>query len=215
MKTYNLIIADDHKMFIDGLMSILQDAPEFNVTTTAKNGAQVVKYLDINGAENIHLLVTDLTMPEMDGIELNSIVKERFPGLKTLVVSMHIDGTMIDTLIRANVDGYVPKNAEKEELLEAIRTIIGGEKYFSTEIKKAYTDAMFANKKEKEISLTNREKEVLKLIAEEYTTQEIADELFLSKHTIESYRKNLISKLNVKNLAGLTKHAIKMGLLDD
>lgn len=215
MKTYNLIIADDHKMFIDGLMSILQDAPEFNVTTTAKNGAQVVKYLDINGAEDIHLLVTDLTMPEMDGIELNSIVKERFPGLKTLVVSMHIDGTMIDTLIRANVDGYVPKNAEKEELLEAIRTIIGGEKYFSTEIKKAYTDAMFANKKEKEISLTNREKEVLKLIAEEYTTQEIADELFLSKHTIESYRKNLISKLNVKNLAGLTKHAIKMGLLDD
>ena len=115
MKTYNLIIADDHKMFIDGLMSILQDAPEFNVTTTAKNGAQVVKYLDINGAEDIHLLVTDLTMPEMDGIELNSIVKERFPGLKTLVVSMHIDGTMIDTLIRANVDGYVPKNAEKEE----------------------------------------------------------------------------------------------------
>lgn len=215
MKTYNLIIADDHKMFIDGLMSILQDAPEFNVTTTAKNGAQVVKYLDINGAEDIHLLVTDLTMPEMDGIELNSIVKERFPGLKTLVVSMHIDGTMIDTLIRANVDGYVPKNAEKEELLEAIRTIIGGEKYFSTEIKKAYTDAMFANKKEKEISLTNREKEVLKLIAEEYTTQEIADELFLSKHTIESYRKNLISKLNVKNLAGLTKHAIKMDLLDD
>ncbi|MGJ8659417.1 response regulator [Cellulophaga fucicola] len=215
MKTYNLIIADDHKMFIDGLMSILQDAPEFNVTTTAKNGAQVVKYLDINGAEDIHLLVTDLTMPEMDGIELNSIVKERFPGLKTLVVSMHIDGAMIDTLIRANVDGYVPKNAEKEELLEAIRTIIGGEKYFSTEIKKAYTDAMFANKKEKEISLTNREKEVLKLIAEEYTTQEIADELFLSKHTIESYRKNLISKLNVKNLAGLTKHAIKMGLLDD
>lgn len=215
MATYNLIIADDHKMFIDGLTSILQDAPEFNITTTAKNGAQVVKYLDINGADDIHLLVTDLTMPEMNGIELNAIVKERFPGLKTLVVSMHIDGSMIDTLIRGNVDGYVPKNAEKDELLEAIRTIIGGEKYFSTEIKKAYTDAMFANKKEKEVSLTNREKEVLKLIAEEYTTQEIADELFLSKHTIESYRKNLISKLNVKNLAGLTKHAIKMGLLDD
>lgn len=214
MATYNLIIADDHKMFIDGLMSIIQDAPEFNVITTAKNGAQVVKYLDINGVDDIHLLVTDLTMPEMNGIELNTIVKERFPSLKTLVVSMHIDGTMIDTLIRGNVDGYVPKNAEKDELLEAIRTIISGKKYFSTEIKKAYTDAMFANKKEKEVSLTNREKEVLKLIAEEYTTQEIAEELFLSKHTIESYRKNLISKLNVKNLAGLTKHAIKMGLLD-
>ncbi len=211
---YNLIIADDHKMFIDGLMSILQDAPEFSVTTTAKNGAQVVKYLDINGVDDLHLLITDLTMPEMDGIELNRIVKEKYPKLKTLVVSMHIDGGMIDKLIRNNVDGYVPKNAEKDELLEAIRTIVKGEKYFSAEIKKAYTDAMFENKKAEEVSLTAREKEVLKLIAEENTTQEIADILFLSKHTIESYRKNLISKLQVKNLAGLTKHALKMGLLD-
>tara|TARA_R110000868_G_scaffold395600_2_gene667396 strand:+ start:1392 stop:2036 length:645 start_codon:yes stop_codon:yes gene_type:complete len=212
---YNLIIADDHKMFIDGLISILNDAPEFSVILTAKNGAQVVKYLGINGVENIHLLITDLTMPEMDGIELNKIVKESYPSLKTLVVSMHIDGNMIDKLIRNNVDGYVPKNAEKDELLTAIRTIIKGEKYFSSEIKKAYTDAMFENKKAEEVNLTDREKEVLKLIAEEYTTQEIADELFLSKHTIESYRKNLISKLNVKNLAGLTKHALKMGLLDE
>ncbi len=211
---YKLIIADDHQMFIDGLMSILKDAPEFDVITTFKNGAQVIKYLDINGADDLHLLVTDLTMPEIDGIELNSIVKNNYPTLKTLVVSMHIDGGMIDTLIRNNVDGYVPKNAEKEELLEAIHTIIKGEKYFSTEIKRAYTDAMFENKKQAEISLTDREKEVLKLIAEENTTQEIADTLFLSKHTIESYRKNLISKLQVKNLAGLTKHAIKMGLLD-
>ncbi|AIY13241.1 MULTISPECIES: response regulator [Cellulophaga] len=211
---YNLIIADDHKMFIDGLISILNDAPEFSVILTAKNGAQVEKYLSINGADNIHLLITDLTMPEMDGIELNKIVKSKYPSLKTLVVSMHIDGMMIDKLIKNNVDGYVPKNAEKEELLTAIRSIIKGDKYFSPEIKKAYTDAMFENKKMEEISLTDREKEVLKLIAEENTTQEIADKLFLSKHTIESYRKNLISKLNVKNLAGLTKHALKMGLLD-
>jgi len=212
---YNLIIADDHKMFIDGLLSILKDAPEFSVTTTAKNGAQVLKYLDINGVDDLHLLVTDLTMPEIDGIELNKIVKEKYPTLKTLVVSMHIDGGMIDKLIRNNVDGYVPKNAEKEELLSAMRTIVGGEKYFSSEVKRAYTDAMFENKKQEEINLTDREKEVLKLIAEENTTQEIADTLFLSKHTIESYRKNLISKLQVKNLAGLTKQAINMGLLDD
>ncbi len=211
---YNLIIADDHKMFIDGLLSILKEAPEFSISTTFKNGAQVVKYLDINGVKDLHLLITDLTMPEVDGIELNRIIKEKYPSLKTLVVSMHIDGGMIDTLIRNNVDGYVPKNAEKDELLKAISTIVKGEKYFSTEVKRAYTDAMFANKKAEEVSLTQREKEVLKLIAEENTTQEIADTLFLSKHTIESYRKNLISKLHVKNLAGLTKHAIKMGLLD-
>lgn len=211
---YNLIIADDHKMFIDGLKSILKDAPELNVILTAKDGSQVAKYLDINGADNLHLLITDLSMPEMDGIELNTYVKQKYTSLKTLVVSMHIDGGMIDKLIRNNVDGYVPKNAEKEELLNAIRSILKGEKYFSAEIKRAYTDAMFEQKKQEEISLTKREIEVLRLIAEENTTQEIADTLFLSKHTIESYRKNLISKLQVKNLAGLTKHAIKMGLLD-
>ncbi len=211
---YNLIIADDHKMFIDGMLSILKEVPEFQVALTAKNGAQVIKYLDINGSDDLHLLITDLTMPEMDGIALNKIVKEKYPKLKTLVVSMHIDGGMIDKLIRNNVDGYVPKNAEKDELLNAITTIVNGQKYFSQEVKRAYTDAMFEEKKNKEISLTTREKEVLKLIAEENTTQEIADTLFLSKHTIESYRKNLISKLGVKNLAGLTKHAIKIGLLD-
>jgi len=112
---YNLIIADDHKMFIDGLLSILKDAQEFSVTTTAKNGAQVIKYLGINGVDDLHLLVTDLTMPEMDGIELNKIVKEKYPTLKTLVVSMHIDGDMIDKLIRNNVDG---KNIFPQKLKE-------------------------------------------------------------------------------------------------
>lgn len=211
--SFNIIIADDHQMFIDGLLSILHEDNELNVTTTFKNGAQVLKFLEINGPQQLHLLITDLTMPEVDGIKLNSIVKDKYPTLKTLVVSMHIDGGMIDQLIKNNVDGYVPKNAEKDELLQAIRTILKGGTYFSSDIKKAYTDAMFENRKHEEIHLTDREKEVLKLIAEEYTTQEIADSLFLSKHTIESYRKNLIAKLQVKNLAGLTKHAIKMGLL--
>ena len=206
---YNLIIADDHKMFIDGLMSIIKDAPEFNVTTTFKNGAQVVKYLSINGVDDLHLLITDLTMPEMDGIELNKIVKEQYPLLKTLVVSMHIDGSMIDKLIRNNVDGYVTKNAEKVELLEAIRTIVKGEKYFASEIKRAYTDAMFENKKQEEINLTDREKEVLKLIAEENTTQEIADKLFISFGTVETHRRNMLIKTGTRNTAGLVRISIE------
>ncbi|MAU72403.1 MAG: DNA-binding response regulator [Pseudozobellia sp.] len=210
---HRILIADDHQMFIDGLLSILKEDSRFEISATFKNGAQVLKYLDINGAQDLHLLITDLTMPEIDGIELNQRVKEIYPTLKTLVVSMHIDGTKIEKLIKGNVDGYVPKNAEKDELLLAIETIVKGEKYFSSEIKQAYTDAMFENRRQEEIHLTEREKEVLKLIAEEYTTQEIADQLFLSKHTIESYRKNLIAKLQVKNLAGLTKQALKLGLL--
>ena len=125
------------------------------------------------------------------------------------------DTTTVQTLTQDNVDGYVPKNAEKEELLTAIETILNGDKYFSQSIKEVYLKGMFSKEEKLEDTLSKREKEVLKLIAQEFTTQEIADQLFLSKHTIESYRKNLISKLEVRNLAGLTKYAIKLGLLED
>lgn len=207
---YNLIIADDHKMFLDGLLSILNSEKEYNILLTAKDGKHIAKYLEINPDERVDLIITDISMPELDGISLNKIVKERKTNTKTLVVSMHNDADMIDSLIEHDVDGYVPKNAEKEEFLKAIKTILKGEKYFSKEIKDIYLENKFSKKKQEEIKLTQREIDVITLIAQEFTTQEIADQLFLSKHTIESYRKNLIAKLNVRNLAGLTKYALKM-----
>ncbi|MDO5979113.1 response regulator transcription factor [Flavivirga spongiicola] len=211
---YNLIIADDHKMFLDGLLSIFESEEAYNILLTAKNGAQVVKYVDINSKEQIDLVITDITMPEMDGIALTKILKEKNSGLKILAVSMHTNPDMIDTLIESDVDGYVPKNAEKNELLKAIETILKGDKYFSREITEIYMKNKFSKKKKESIKLTQREIDVITLIAKEFTTQEIADRLFLSKHTIESYRKNLIAKLGVRNLAGLTKYAIKMKYLD-
>jgi len=212
--TYNIIIADDHKMFLDGILSILSTKDEYNILLTANSGKNILKYVSINSAEKIDLIITDISMPEVDGITLNNELKQSNPNIKVLVVSMHIDTGMIDTLIKNDVDGYVPKNAEKEEFLKAISTILNGEKYFSSIIKDAYMNSVFTKEKDTLQALTQREKDVLKLIALEHTTQEIADKLFLSKHTIESYRKNLISKLNVRNLAGLTKYAIKLGLVD-
>ncbi len=209
-----LIVVDDHKMFLDGLLSIIANESDVEIVMTANSGENVIKYLDNIKGENIDLVVTDVNMPDVSGIDLNKHIKTKYPKIKTLVVSMLHDSKTIHTLTEDNVDGYVPKNAEKTELLLAIETILKGEKYFSDSIKQAYMQSMFTKEKEVITSLTNREKEVLKLIAEENTTQEIADQLFLSKHTIEGYRKNLISKLEVRNLAGLTKYAIKLGLLD-
>jgi len=211
---YNLIIADDHKMFLDGLQSILSLNEDYQIILTANSGKNVLKYLTINPTSKIDLIITDISMPEMDGITLNREVKKINPNIKVLVVSMHIDTAMIDALIKNDVDGYLHKNTERNELLKAISTILKGEKYFSQSIKDAYTNSVFTKQKESIQSLTKREKEVLKLIALEHTSQEIADILFLSKHTIESYRKNLIVKLNVRNLAGLTKYAIKLGLIE-
>ena len=212
--SFSIIIADDHAMFLDGLISILSEEKSINIVLTAKTGEQVLKYLRINKEERIDLVITDINMPKMDGVELNSAIKKEFPQIKMLVVSMLEDAKKIKVLTEANVNGYISKNAEKGELLKAIKSILEGENYFSPRIKQVLMEAMFSEKSEPEISLSKREVEVLKLIAQEFTTQEIADQLFLSKHTIESYRKNLISKLGVRNLAGLTRYTIEKGLLD-
>ncbi|MBB4117958.1 DNA-binding NarL/FixJ family response regulator [Mesonia hippocampi] len=211
---YNLILVDDHKMFLDGLWNIFKNEANCTVLQTAHNGAQVIKYMETNPNQAIDIVISDISMPTTDGITLNKYIKKERPEIKTLMVSMHTDAGMIDTLIKNNVDGYLSKNATQTELLEAVKTILKGEKYFSQSVQQAYMKGVLEKKTETTITLTKREKEVLRLIAEEYTTQEIADELFLSKHTIESYRKNLIAKLNVKNLAGLTKYAIKLGLVE-
>ncbi|PCI31860.1 MAG: DNA-binding response regulator [Flavobacteriaceae bacterium] len=211
---YNLMIADDHSMFLDGLVSILKTENDYNIVLTANTGVEIVKFIEINKALKIDLVITDITMPEMDGIALNAFLKKTKKEIKTLVVSMHSSSDMIDGLIENQVDGYMPKNAGKEEFLKAVKTILEGEKYFSKEITDIYMKSKFLKKAEKRIQLTKREIEVVTLIAEEFTTAEIADKLFLSKHTIESYRKNLIIKLDVRNLAGLTKYALKKGYVD-
>jgi len=212
MDKKKIILVDDHNMFVDGLSSILLQETDIEIVLTSSSAKQVLKYLSINTKEQIDLVITDINMPEMDGIELNSCIKKDFPTIKTLVISMLYDVTKIKTLIEAGVNGYLSKNTVKEELLNTIRTVLDGQNYFTAKIKELLMEDLLNVKKEKEIKLTVRETEVLKLIAKEYTTQEIADKLILSKHTIESYRKNLISKLGVRNLAGLTRYAIESGI---
>ncbi|WP_108805556.1 response regulator transcription factor [Aquimarina sp. Aq107] len=212
--TYKLVVADDHKMFLDGLLSIISHESDYEIVYTASNGLDLKKYLDINTTDQIDLAILDINMPKMDGVALNHYIKENHPTIKTLIVSMLSEPQKIYELTQAAVNGYIPKNAKKEELLKAIEIILKGSNYFSNSIKEAYTKSIFEQKQHNEINLSKREKEILQLIAKEYTTQEIADQLFLSKYTIEGYRTSLISKLNVKNVVGLAKHAIKLGLVD-
>jgi len=211
---YKLVVADDHKMFLDGLLSIISHESDYEIVYTANNGEDLKKYIDINTSENINLAILDINMPKMTGVELNRHIKKKHPTINTLIVSMLSDPHKIFELTKDGVNGYIPKNARKEELLLAIKTILSGHNYFSESIKEAYTKSVFNQPPSNTISLTKREKEILELIAKQYTTQEIADELFLSKYTIEGYRTSLISKLNVKNVVGLAKYAIKLGLVE-
>lgn len=210
---HNIILADDHKMFLEGVIRLIEKEEGLHVLYYAHNGQLVMNYLDQHPDEQVDLVITDISMPDMDGITLNNHIKEKRPEISTLVVSMHTDNNMIDALIQQDVDGFLSKNADSDELLKAIQLILKGEKYFSESVKQGYLNSVFRKEKETLEMLTSRERDVLKLIAEEYTSQEIADKLFLSKHTIESYRKTLILKLKVRNLAGLTRYAVKLGLL--
>lgn len=213
MNKINLLIADDHTMFLQGIMSLLEQEPNICVVDTAVNG---IEALEIIKKGNVDFIILDISMPEMDGIELSKILKKEHPNVKILIVSTHSNVMIISRLIRIGVNGYLLKNAEKSELLKAINTIASGENYFAEELEEKHLSN--SSKIEKQVSnlteLSSREKEILVLIAHEYNTAEIAEKTFISLNTVNTHRRNLLSKLNAKNTAGLVKYAVENGLVD-
>jgi DNA-binding NarL/FixJ family response regulator len=200
-------------MFLQGIISLLEQEPNIEIVGKAVNGLEALQVIE---QIPVDLLILDISMPEMDGIELSKILKKKFPAIKILVVSTHSNVSIISRLIRIGVNGYLLKNAEKAELLKAINTIASGDNYFSEETEEKHLSNNL--RIEKQVStlteLSSREKEILVLIAHEYNTAEIAEKTFISLNTVNTHRKNLLSKLNAKNTAGLVKYAVENGLVD-
>ncbi|MWB92786.1 response regulator [Flavobacterium sp. GA093] len=213
MKKIKILIADDHTMFLQGIISLLENESTIEIAGKATNGLEA---LEIIKKESIDVVILDISMPEMDGIELSKILKKEYPEIKILIVSTHSNVKIISRLIRIGVNGYLLKNAEKLELLKAINTIAAGNNYFSEETEEKFLSNSI--KIEKQVStlteLSSREKEILVLIALEYNTAEIAEKTFISSNTVNTHRRNLLSKLNAKNTAGLVKYAVENGLVD-
>jgi DNA-binding NarL/FixJ family response regulator len=213
MNTINLLIADDHTMFLQGIISLLEQEPNITIVDKAVNGSEA---LEIIKKGVVDFIILDVSMPEMDGIELSKILKKQHPNVKILIVSTHSNVMIVSRLIRIGVNGYLLKNAEKEELLKAINTIASGENYFAEELEEKHLTN--SSRIEKQVSnlteLSSREKEILVLIAHEYNTAEIAEKTFISLNTVNTHRRNLLSKLNAKNTAGLVKYAVENGLVD-
>ena len=206
-----IIIADDHDVIIDGLMALLSTESDLQVVGRANNGKQL---LEVIKNKPVDLIILDIEMPEMNGVEAAEKLKEKHPTLKILVLTMFNTPDFIANLLRHGVDGYILKNSRKKELLQAIRSVMSGRSFYAPEV----TDIMMASFRHEKPSkaetpeLTPREKDIVRLIAEEYTSREIGEKLFISFHTVERHRKNIIAKLGVKNVAGLVKYAVKNGL---
>ena len=207
-------IVDDHQMFIDGLSSILSDFDEVTLSFTAGNGRDFIKKLELQGPPDLVLL--DINMPEMNGVELAEWLNQSHPKVAILVLSMHDDGKNIRRLIDLGAKGYILKNTGREELYKAIMTVYRGESYFSEVVSRNVLGSMVKAKTEvsaQEVQLSTREVEVLRAIAGGKTSQEIGEMLFISKLTVETHRKNIHRKLGVKGTAALVKYAIEQMLI--
>jgi DNA-binding NarL/FixJ family response regulator len=207
-----VLIADDHQMFVDGLKSLLEEEEEVCVVGEAKNGLEV---LDICDREVVDIVIMDINMPLMDGIQTSKELSKKYPAIKILGLSMYNDRDYISDILKAGALGYVLKNTGKENLLKAISTLQSGSSYLSEEVSKTLLNSFIKNIPAAQVTekLSDREKEVLDCIASGLTTQEIGEKLFISKNTVETHRKNLLYKLKARNTAELVNNAYKQRLI--
>jgi len=207
-----LLIADDHKVLLDGFKSIFNHIEDIEVVATANNGVEVLSQLE--KSNDLDIVLLDINMPEMNGIETCKIVTKKYQNIKVIALSMHNKQSYINRMLKNGASGYILKNAGATELESGIRKVHAGEKYVSMEAMDTLLSGQQENVTEGEIPpLTKREKEVLELIASEYTTKEIAKKLFVSFETVQTHRKHLIQKFNAKNIVGVIKKATDNGLL--
>ena len=209
-----ILIADDHRLVIDGLLLMLREAEDMQCVGEAADGREVIALLENIDAD---VLLLDINMPEMDGLECCRIVKERHPKLNVLVLSMMRELSLIKAMLKQGASGFLLKNAGQDEVLEAIRKVSEGKQAFSAEVLESLMNS-FSNKPAKTPAspfptISRREKQILQLIVDERTTSEIAEELFISFGTVETHRRNLLLKLNARNTAGLVKSALEYDLL--
>jgi DNA-binding NarL/FixJ family response regulator len=211
VKKANIIIADDHLMFLEGINTILSDMQEIGDVHLATEGKQVLRLLN---QFEIDLIISDISMPKMDGIQLLTELKKKHSNVKIIMLSMLDNHRTVHKVIQKGADGFVPKFTSKEELQKAVRTVLNDEQYFTEIIKQRYLESVFERKKYKNIELSPREKEVLTLLGDELTSKEISEKLFISVKTVETHRKNILLKTGSKTTTGAVKYAIESGLFD-
>ena len=212
MERIRVILVDDHTLFRKGLKMLLDESDGIEVVCEASSGVEFLKVL-----ENLQpdVVLMDINMPEMNGMEATQIALKQHPSLPILMLSMHGEEEYFDKMVDAGVKGFLLKNAEVDEVVKAINTVFRGGSYFSQELLLGVISCR--NKKhddEKELCITDRELEVLKLICLGYSNSDIADKLFISHRTVDRHRSNLLEKTNSRNSAALVMYAIKHKLVD-
>ena len=212
---YRIVIAEDHTILREGLRSLLTSGSEFEVVGEAEDGREAIRCVE---KFKPNLILTDLSMPRMNGMEAIREIKKQSPETKILVLTVHKTEEYILATLQAGADGYLLKDSTHAELLAAVRHVLSGKHYISPGISDKVLDGYLDGRKTLKTrtsweTLTQREREILKLIAEGYRNKEIAEELCISVKTVEKHRSNLMEKLNLHNVQALTTYAIEKGLV--
>ncbi|WP_109850997.1 response regulator transcription factor [Aquimarina sp. AU58] len=209
-----IMIIDDHQMFIDGIKSLLRKEEYLQIVSEYLCAEDALEQLE---KDTVDIVITDISMPGMSGIELIKTIKSTYSNLKVLVLSMHNDKEVVSEIMMSEADGYILKNTGKQELIEALTRITDNGTYYSKEVLSIMVNKV---KKERKIEaetneLTDREVKVLELICQEYSSQEIADKLFIGRRTVDTHRQNILRKTKVKTIVGLIKYGIRNGFTSD
>ncbi|MBL0742293.1 response regulator [Chryseolinea lacunae] len=201
----NIILCDDHQLIVDGLKRILQEAAPDSILREANDGATL---LNLVRDQTPHCIVMDVDMPVMNGLEAARQLSKNYPDVRIVIISMHSEPELSGQALRAGAHAFIIKNAGKDELLKAIQKVMQGERYISESIAADFLQHHHAGPVD-EPRLTVREKEIVNSISRGLTNNEIAEALFISPATVETHRKNILSKLKVKNTAALVRYAFE------
>jgi DNA-binding NarL/FixJ family response regulator len=212
-----LAVVDDHKLFIEGIVGLLKSYDELTVNFTAGNGIEFFEEL-LKRKRPIDIVLLDMQMPGMDGLAVLRRLKVTNPEIKPLVLTMHNEDELIYEMVELGALGLLPKTADIEEVVNAIFSVYNNELYFNDEVSQRVIKKLVKKEKIKRINvnegLSYREKEIIKLICNEYTAREIAEKLFISERTIDAHKTSIFEKTKTKNTAGLVMYAFRTGIVE-
>ncbi|MCF8301746.1 MAG: response regulator transcription factor [Bacteroidales bacterium] len=213
----NLLIVDDHQLIIDGLRSLFAEDERVEIVGGVTSGNEALKFLTEHAVD---VVLADINMPKMSGIELTYQIRNAYPNIYVLALTMHDDSTLISKMIEAGASGYVLKSTNMNELVDAISAVARKEKYLSRDVQTIIMGNIYNSQdaittiEPNVVKLTPRETEILNLIAREYTNEQIADMLFISERTVETHRKNIFTKTSTRSIVGLMKYAMNHNLIN-
>lgn len=208
-----LLIADDHQLLLDGYIAMFEHIDDITVIAKAHNGKEVMEHLTEVSPD---IILMDINMPVLNGVETCKKITKKYPDTSVIALSMYDQQSYFKRMMQYGAKGYLLKNDSAEEIEKAIREVHQGERYISSQMREHLASIEYLSgtqSKYKAVDISNREKEVLQLVSDGYTDQQIADQLYISYHTVNSHRKNLIIKLDAKNTAELIKKAMEKGFI--